>query len=402
MPYRAYDEEITGNFILDHWYGRYTLPRSYWINFILLSGLVTGFVLVIIDSSVDNLTSLQVSSSLAIFGVLFSIGAWVWGAVGVWRSASSHTERGGNGGWATIAKFVVVLGAFATVGQISKSLETLTETAGLAVNNDSLGQPAKLSISGKTLKIDGPITLGTAAELTETLAQLPDIKTISISSVGGRIAEAVQIGAEIKKRNLNTIVSGHCESACTVVLLAGAQRIASFGSSVGFHQPTYPGLEPQEEAELINDLRAVYLEAGLPRSFVNKALESSPEDMWYPQETELFEAGVYNSFDQRRVLEDNLASAEQINRDSPVQIDEITALVSAKANREVLTFKYRVSTPAEEFDLRIAEASLYQASKNEICEKPLLPRLFAAGGVYRFIYLDPDGKTIADFQVDQC
>ena len=38
-----YDGELSGNLIADHWYGRHTLPRAYWINGAIVGGALLTF-----------------------------------------------------------------------------------------------------------------------------------------------------------------------------------------------------------------------------------------------------------------------------------------------------------------------------------------------------------------------
>jgi len=316
--------------------------------------------------------------------------------------SQSSRRTGGNAGWASVAKAIVVLSAIGLTGQLITSFQSNLETARLATNHDPLGQPAIISVSGDTVRISGPLAQGTAAKFTSILAHAPQVRNVSLSSIGGRLLEATQISSAVRARKLNTVVDGDCESACTFVLLAGERRSVEIGSRVGFHQPTYPGLTAEEQTEMVDSARTAYSNSGLPPSFVDRALQPGPDQMWYPTEPELFEAGVLNGFTHRRVIEDNQASAATVSKRIPQRIDDITTLESAKANGDELLFTYEISRPVEQFDRQSVQRLLTETDRRSSCSQPLAPKLLEGGAVFRFLYLDVRGKTIANVRIDHC
>jgi hypothetical protein len=402
MSFLDVDDNLTGNFIADHWYGRYSLPRSYWINGSLIVWLASGLLYWLITLIEGSDLSLQVVAAIALLAMAASITVWLWGVVGIWRSAHHHSDRGGGAFWAGLARVVVVLGAMSFCIRLGMSLPGTIETARLAVNDDPLGLPAEVAVVGNALLIDGLISQGTADKVALALNNHPGVTEVSLTSGGGRIRDALQIAAIVRERSLDTKVSANCESACTFILLAGKMRSAGFGSRVGFHQPTFPGLLPAEQAEIVAAARADYAKSGLRDAFVSRVLATSPDQMWYPTEPELFDAGVLNGFDRERVVADNAASAEQLGKKLPLALDELTRLVSVEANGVELTYNYAVSVGIERFDLPAARSELQRNNRQEVCAQPLLPQLFSAGAIYHYSYLDPDGRTLADFRIDSC
>ncbi|MBL0116022.1 MAG: hypothetical protein IPP45_11855 [Sphingomonadales bacterium] len=118
------DESSSGatrNYFIRHWNGDLSLPISYWVNLILFVGL-GAFGLVFLFALFENaVNDLRIAS----FGWLMFwplvYGLWVWAVVGVWRSATNHVHRSGPSGWATVAKAMVILSAFSTAAQMTKS-----------------------------------------------------------------------------------------------------------------------------------------------------------------------------------------------------------------------------------------------------------------------------------------
>src|SRR5262245_5514406 len=103
------EKEEKRNYFLRHWRGELPLPVSYWLNGMLgclFVGILSGVV-----SAFDATSGLKVAVAAVIFLYVLSFAVSIWQIVGTWRSASNHTERGGNAVWAGLAKAVLVLGA---------------------------------------------------------------------------------------------------------------------------------------------------------------------------------------------------------------------------------------------------------------------------------------------------
>jgi len=401
MRYGDPDLEQTGNFISDHWAGRYSLPRSYWINGVLIAGIGGALVIAFISHTAAWGVSLQLSAVISIAAFALSVVIWVWSAVGIWRSARYHTEKGGSGTWSTLARIAVILGAFATFSQLIQSMPALIETASLATNNDTLGEPASVSVKDGTITLYGPFSLGTAEKFEMALESNPQVKLLQLSSTGGRIAEAQMLADLIRRRGLDVETIGECSSACTVALLAGANRSRS-KKWIGFHQPSFPGAGPREKAQMENELRNIYLQAGLPNGFVEKALTSSPQAMWYPNDMELFEAGVLNHVLPKRITNDFRAIAYHENKEAPFAVDELTELSSVEASEDTLTRRYRIAANGREFDVSAAQASIRASVAEKLCSEAMVPQFMESGAKYRFVYRDSANVEFIDFTIARC
>lgn len=402
MGFLDAEAQLTGNFVADHWHGRHSLPRAYWINGFLIAGLGGGFLAVLAGSIAEADLSVQTVSAISLGIMAFGFAVWLWSVVGIWRSAARHVDRGGSANWAGIAKALVVLGGLAMTGQLVNSVPATIETARLAANYDPLGAPAKLSVAGSTLILEGPIAQGTADLVSEQLSADPGIDRITLNSIGGRMRDAEQIARLIRDRGMSTEAVNECASACTLILLAGERRAAAIGSRIGFHQPDFPGLELEERRQMVESLRKNYLAAGVPGSFVRQALATPPDSMWYPTEQELLKAGVLNGMTRERVRQDHIVSAAQTNRDTPKRLDELTVLRSAEATGETLTFYYQIEASRDEIDRAQATTILREQNEREICAQPLIPELIESGARYRFVYDDRTGRRIADVLVGEC
>ena len=148
------------------------------------------------------------------------------------------------------------------------------------------------------------------------LEQNLDITKVSLTSFGGSVGAAYEIADLILDYNLDTHLEGDCESACTILFLAGNKRTAKKDSKLGFHQPSYSEESAQEEYDsmkdemnfnspfayaawvledtqemILNDLY-FYQGIGMSLDFFIKTLEAQSDDMWYPDHSYLREEGI--------------------------------------------------------------------------------------------------------------
>ena len=139
---------------------------------------------------------------------------------------------------------------------------------------------------------------------------------IVLTSGGGDVGAAYEISNLIIDSELNTEVFNHCESACTILFLAGKKRTFSEGGMLGFHQTSMSAKDAKLDYEdnkaengwntpfefaawmlsdtqemVLNDLY-FYQDRNLSLDFVIKTLESYAEEMWYPTEAYLRKEGI--------------------------------------------------------------------------------------------------------------
>lgn len=283
-----------GNYLVRHWRGALSLPKAYWLNGVLLGAIVSFAVPPLINILHEAVGSLQVSAILWFAFIAFFLAFWTWTQVGIWRSAGHHADRGGSDGWAIAARFMVAISAIGLLAQTYGLTQQGAEFAGLAFGRDPLGDDARIALSrdGRTLAVTGNLTAGTAGRLAAAAAEAPNLAVIALDSPGGRMFEGQQIARLIRERGLDTLVDEQCASACTFALIAGRRRTAGPSAAIGFHQPTFPGLAPQDRTLMIADMRRLYREGGVSGTFLERVLRVAPDDMWYPTQEELIAARV--------------------------------------------------------------------------------------------------------------
>lgn len=150
----------------------------------------------------------------------------------------------------------------------------------------------------------------------DLLMNHPEVDTVIVSGGGGSNTAAYDIAHKIIEFGLNTIARNNCSSACTLLFLAGSERKLEKGARLGFHRSTNSAADHREFYErtkedagwvdefgyakkahedgqvAARDFIAYAVGRGVSLEFALEALTYSPNDMWYPDQDIMLEAGV--------------------------------------------------------------------------------------------------------------
>lgn len=286
------EKNPSSNYLILHWRGELPLAVTYWAN---------GFLVLFAQSAILTTMAemkgnypLRIVAVAGIGATLFSFAVWLWLVVGIWRSADRHVSLGTPHPWAKAAKFMVVIGLIGVAFALPKNVAPyVNELALIASGNDPIGNfEISVAANGRSVIVHGPLREGSAAKIQTILDAAPSATLLVLNSNGGRLAEAQQLALTVRERHLDTYVKDECVSACTFVFLAGKDRAATPNARIGFHQPSFPGMDTNTHKSMTQDMLDSYLSAGLPKSFLQHIGKTSPEDMWYPTHDELITSNV--------------------------------------------------------------------------------------------------------------
>ena len=413
-PYGSVLEEealADGNYLLRHWRGQLPLAQSYWLN-----SFLANFALTIVGLTLKSMgaTSIDLAyfAVAFLFYVLLVYAASIWSIVGVWRSAGRHPARGGSPAWGFIARGMTIFSTLALFAATPGLWAQSREFALIAVGRDPIGDPAKLTLvdGGKRMLLRGAITAGTAHRFEKAIANAGSLRTVELQSPGGRIAEALRMAEIIKARGWSTRVERDCESACTLLLMAGKDRSADPMATVGFHQPDFPGLSASDRAEIIRTNRDDYIKAGVSPAFVDRIMETAPSDMWYPVHADMVDAGVLSAEEvvvgndraRRERMEETLATMFAADRAAVGQlVDEVTRIDNVSRRGNELSVRYSVLRPLSRSELPAMKRALDRNLRAMLCDSPRA-RLIEMGASFRFHYVGTKGEEIADVTVRDC
>ena len=417
MGYRfdpvAFEEEAADeNFFVRYWRGHISLATSWFLVGGLLSTGLVGILSVGVVAIENSTTSLQLVAAAWLAFFAFFVAIRVWATVGIWRSAGFHEARGGRPFWASLARFLLVLGVLATLAQARNYGLQVAEYGQLATGHDPIGSLPKLTKqdSAQEIKLDGLLVLGTAAHVEQMAAGMPKLRAIQLESLGGRIFEAQRLADFVRARGLATRVESHCESACTLVLLAGKDRTAAMGARVGFHQPDFPGLTEADRQTAISSNSQQYIEAGIDRDFVAQMMQTPPAQMWYPTHQELIEAGVIDGGEivvGSDPSEDPLGKrlvweAAELRRSLPIKLDYLTVLEDAEARGHEVVLKHRLQRTVDTAQMKAGKPSLARDIRKNACGDDRTRELIDVGATLNYRYEQVNGRYLFEIPVSSC
>jgi len=282
----------SSNYFLKHFYGKLPLWQSFWINTVVVS-LIAAYLVIILSAQIKfTLHPSLAFVFVVMWTILILLGPWQF--IGLWRSAQNHMKTSKKSFTAITVFLLVILGSINYLNTTFTVLvPQIKEFTKIGLGKDDI---PKYTISilrnGEELEIYGGIKFGLTKEVKKYFQKYPNIKVIHLNSTGGRIAEAQKLSKYLEKKKLITYTSTGCYSACVDIYMAGAIRLINKNAYLGFHQPSFPGMNDKEIQYVIDSNRAYYLSRGVSKSFLDKAYAIKSSDIWKPSHYELKEAGL--------------------------------------------------------------------------------------------------------------
>ncbi|MEW4456637.1 hypothetical protein AB1K42_01010 [Roseibium algicola] len=180
--------------------------------------------------------------------------------------------------------------------------------------------------TGKVISIDGQIQKGDLDHLKALVERsgfsdclspgyCPYNNVISLNSPGGNLREALEIGKYIAEQNFITLLPENavCESACSLVFLAGYTRYEGFffprrfaheTARLGIHQPyiqlpegNYSAEQVGQVVQLINrgvnEVTDYFLSTGIGIGFMRNMYGTKPGSMYHLSLAEMAAEGIF-------------------------------------------------------------------------------------------------------------
>lgn len=281
-------------FIVRHLRGGYSLARSYWVHNMLFGwGLLLAWHW-LAEIIAERYAVRYVSMAVMLFEVLL-LTFWGWATVGTWMSAVRHFFSGGSRWWAGLTMAALICSAIGLIEEVPRLMPALVEHWELAHGKQPTdGYSLTLQSQGRELVFEGGINEGAAAALARMLTPPTKIEVLTLDSPGGWLREGDKMADVVRRYQLDTHVSRRCASACTLVFLAGRDRMMDQGARLGFHRGRGIG-EPaagHDDADPGSRERLFYRKAGLKESFVERIMATPHDEIWVPTRGELLKAGV--------------------------------------------------------------------------------------------------------------
>ena len=285
--------EARAGFLWRHLVGEYSLGRSYWLHTVLLGWGLAAFGAWVFRELGDRTSMRAVSVAVLCFEPLV-VAVWLWSMFGTAMSALRRFLDGSQIVWSLLALISLGIGTIATVRELGKMGPYLREHWAVAQGQ----QPTEsfevtLSNDGRVVMFSGGINDGAAAAIDKAIGAAPRVGTLLLHSPGGWLREGKRMAEVVKRYQLNTRVEGECFSACTLVLLAGANRSAGEKAQIGFHRGRSIGESAEDRAvPALREESELYRSAGLKAEFVKRIVSTPNDDIWIPSRQELLREDV--------------------------------------------------------------------------------------------------------------
>jgi hypothetical protein len=292
----------TFSYVHRHWRGELPLSRAWWVNGLLLSGLILLLDLRLGTSGIERLIDTRNEYSLyLLLSVLLLLAVPAWQVVGIFRAADRHVERIGTvlaGRSAQVAAtlFTVILATRFVIfaGESLPAIRGIYPWAGARYQVEVLP-------GGRVIEIRGSITYGLAEELAAALQEAPAARRLRLNSGGGLLSEAIRLRRLVIEHQLDTDSTEMCNSACVSVYVAGRHRTLHRTARMGFHLPRNPGFGPRGRiSEAYARELNYFVSRGVPPWFIARWVASGRR-FWYPASRELRASGIVQSFVGRRL-----------------------------------------------------------------------------------------------------
>jgi ATP-dependent protease ClpP protease subunit len=153
------------------------------------------------------------------------------------------------------------------------------------------------------IEIVGKISQSDVARLDTLLKNAKSTVHIWLSSNGGELLPAMQMGRLIRGRAAWTAILGpaSCASACVFLLAAGVNRATWLDANVGIHRPSFPpglfaNLNSSDATRLYSSLaercRAYLKEMGMADSLLEEMLKVPSGDIRWLKKDDLWQFGL--------------------------------------------------------------------------------------------------------------
>jgi hypothetical protein len=93
-------------------------------------------------------------------------------------------------------------------------------------------------------------------------------------------------------------------------------------------------------------------------------------------------------------------AAAQINKNLPMQVDELTTLEAVSSEGSALVYNYKVDVKKDETDLDVFTAEVKKNLMATMCGKEPFSKLYSAGASYVYNYTDTAGDALTEITID--
>lgn len=277
-------------YVRQHWRGDLPLAAAVIVSAALVWGAVQaiGFA-----SQKVPITDYPIASSLLwLFEVAVVIIGALWWGTGVQRSAIESVDRGGSMPVAALTG-VVGLGAFVWVGVFwFQSARYVMPEVWSTLIGSSPPASVQLDPRSNQIVLRGGLEFGSTRAVRDALDTTPDVRVVRLESRGGRVAEGLALGTLLRDRNVDTVVTGECSSACVTAFAGGARRIIGQNAAIGLHSAGGAGFSADVVASANRRSDEFIAARGVDKRVLEKGAAIANDQIWFPSPQLLLSSGL--------------------------------------------------------------------------------------------------------------
>jgi hypothetical protein len=262
-----------------HWRGELPLAAAVIVSAALVWGLVQGLRLA--GRAFPYTESPWAAALLWLLEVAALMVGVAWWGMGVQRAAIRSVDKGGSM-FVAFLTGVVGYGAFIWVGLFwLNSARHVWPDVKATLTGDL--RPASVTLEpGGQLAVQGDLEFGTTRALRETLAASPGVHTVRLDSRGGRVAEGLALGRLLSDRNLDTLVTGECSSACVTAFVGGSRRLIGPAARIGLHSAGGVGVRAAHADEANRRSDEFMAARGVDARVLALGAATAHDEIWFP------------------------------------------------------------------------------------------------------------------------
>lgn len=167
-----------------------------------------------------------------------------------------------------------------------------------AYNNYSI----EVDVASNLITVNGTIGSKFSKDLSEKLNLYAGINTITITSPGGLVDQAIAAAKEIEKHpEIQVIAKNECNSACLIIFMAPERRAAQWDMSFGFHATSpitnLPKIYHDGISFLEEEANSYLISKGIPTDLLERNTNTGNNDLEFVPAIQLAELDLVKLID---------------------------------------------------------------------------------------------------------
>jgi hypothetical protein len=192
---------------------------------------------------------------------------------------------------------LVGLGAFFWAGAFwMQSARHVWPDVWATLSGDAKPAAVQVNPAKGELSVSGDLEFGTTRAVRAALDADRSLRTVRLESRGGRVAEGLALGRLLVDRNVDTLVTGECSSACVTAFAGGVRRLITPQARIGLHSAGGKGVSAENVAAANRSSDTFIANRGVDWSVLEKGAAVAHDSIWFPPPYVLLASGLATEY----------------------------------------------------------------------------------------------------------